>query len=303
MKFLKRMKDLSPERTLKYRLHQYLGGPKPGRSYKRIHASELTKAEGFCPRFVALMCATNAKVPDEYLITSLAVTFRIGNDLQDSLVNWFADMDVAVGHWKCGACGHLHEFCKRPQQCSTCGCKAIAPVEPRFTSAYSGASCGVDMLASLGNPKLTPVEIKTIDKEEFKGLVAPLSEHRQRTSLYLRIIEESDHPFSQQVDTQEARVFYVSKGGYGCLDDEVKKWGIGEQFSPFKEFTITRNDTVTEEPTKRARAAYQYMQGEVGMPEGICETALGKRAKRCPKVKECFSGKFPAEHEWRSKEA
>lgn len=302
MKFLKKAKDLMPERTLKYRLHRYLGGHQPGRSYKRIHASELTKPEGYCPRQIALQIATKAEIPDEYLITSLAVTFQIGRDLQDNVVNWFADMGLAVGHWKCLACGAQQEYCKRPKACPTCGCRAFKPVEARFESAYSGASCGIDMLADLGDPKLTPVEIKTIDKEQFKGLVAPLSEHRQRTSLYLRIIDESEHPFSKQVDTEKARVLYVSKGGYGCLDDDVKSWKIGEQFSPFKEFTVTRNDAVTVEPTRRARAVTLYARGEAGMPDGLCDTALNKRAKGCPVCKECFSGKFPAEFDWKDME-
>lgn len=137
----------------------------------------------------------------------------MGTDLQDAIVHHFADMGRAVGHWKCTACGKVHQFCKRPGKCENCGCKGFKPEEVRFQSAISGASCGVDMLVQLGGPKLFPVELKTMIKDQFAELVAPLQEHRLRTNLYLRLISESEQPWSNLVSTEEARVLYVCKGG------------------------------------------------------------------------------------------
>lgn len=299
MKFARKFRDTMPERTLKYRLHQHLTLPNDARPVSTIHASDLTDPNGFCPRMFALADATKFQPPGRALSTSLHVTFEIGRLLQDRIVHWFSDLGLAVGHWKCHSCGKLETFCKRPKACPTCGCASFKPIEVRFVSAVSGASCGVDMLASLNGPLLTAVEIKTIDKEEFKALEAPLSEHRRRTALYLRLIAESEHPFAKKVSSDHARVLYVSKGGYGCLDKDVQSWGQGERFSPFKEFKIRRDDDLTEEATKRARVVRDFRNGEIGMPEGICDTAMSKRAKACPLRSACFSGDYPVSHWWR----
>ena len=155
------------------------------------------------------------------------------------------------------------------------------------------------MLVNLGDPKLIPVEIKTMAKDQFKDLKAPLAEHRLRTNLYLRLIEESAQGWSNLVDTTRAIVLYVDKGGYGIADPQIKTWGLKEGFSPFKEFVVTRNDKETDEHTKRARAVTDFRKKLVGMPAGICMTALSKRAVYCPMKAVCFNGEHPPEHEWK----
>ncbi|MEY9560513.1 hypothetical protein [Sinorhizobium fredii] len=296
--FLKKAKAFLPERSLKYLLHQHLNGPDPPRPLKTIHASELTKPEGLCPRMYALADVTKTKLKDDWLTTSEQATYELGRKLQDSVVNWFADMGRAFCHWKCLACGSVHDFQLRPLKCQQCGCKHFAPKEPRFESAISGASCGVDVMLALGAKKLTPVEIKTIDKDEFKALKAPLAEHRWRTNLYLRIIAESKEPWSDRVDTERAKVLYVSKGGYGCEDDKLKQWGLNERYSPFKEFEVERKDAETDDLMLRAWVVSEFRKGTIGMPCGICTTALSKRAQQCFMKGPCFSGAYPPEHQW-----
>ena len=207
-------------------------------------------------------------------------------------------MGKAVCHWKCIACGTLHEFQTKPVACKTCGVKRFDPIEVRFESAVTGASCGVDMLLAMGETKLRPVELKTIDKEEFKQLKAPLAEHKWRTNLYLRIIDECEHHWSNMVNTKQATILYISKGGFGTLDPELKKWGLSDQFSPFKEFTIHRDDSLTEGICKRAKVVTDFRKGLVGMPCGICTTAMDKRAKTCGFRGACFSGDYPPEYFW-----
>jgi hypothetical protein len=298
LSFAKKMKDMVPTKSLKWMLHNHLSGYEDARPLSRVHASELTKPEGFCPRFYALHDVRKAKPKDRWLSTSEAVTFDMGRKLQDSIVHWFADMGKAIGHWKCQACGRVHEFCKRPDKCTNCFCKGFNPEEVRFLSAANGASCGIDMLVNRDEPKLTPVEIKTMDKEQFKGLVAPLAEHRVRTSLYLRIIEESAHNWSNLVNMKKAIILYTTKGGYGCADPDPKKWGLSDQFSPFKEFEVTRDDSKTDDYAMRAKVVKDFRAGNIGMPCGICPTALVKRAVYCPMKGPCFSGEHPPEYEW-----
>ena len=301
MNFLKKASEFKPDQSIKYLLHRHLSGYDPARPLTRVHASELTKEEGFCPRFYALADVTKEKGKDRWLTTSENVTFHMGRVLQDSVVNWFADMGKAICHWKCVACNHLHEFQTRPVKCDACGVKRFDPVEVRFQSAVTGASCGVDMLLGLGEAKLRPVELKTMDKDQFKTLLAPLAEHKLRTSLYLRLIEESEQPWSNMVSTEKATVFYISKGGYGCADPELKKWGLTEQYSPFKEFTIGRDDKQTDDPSLRAKVVKDFRDGKVGMPKGICPSAMSGRAKYCQFRTVCFSGDHPPAYDWMQK--
>lgn len=289
------LKKAAPEASLKFWLHQHLNGPSAGRSTSHVHASDMTKHDGFCPRFFALADVTKMKTNPEWLDTSHNVTFTLGRWMQDQIVDWFADMGKAICHWKCVSCGTMHEFTKRPEKCKTCGCKTSKPIEVRFESAVTGASCGVDMLLAMGEPKLRPVEIKTIRPEDFKALVAPLAEHRTRTNLYLRIIEESGNPL---VATNKATVLYVTKGGYGCQDNDLKAMGLKERFSPFKEFSVTRQDSDTNAICARAKVVKDFREGKVGMPRGICTTALTPRACSCSLKEVCFSGEHAPVYNW-----
>jgi hypothetical protein len=297
--FLKKLSTAVPSGSLKYLLHNHLAGPEDGRPYANIHASELTKPEGLCPRLYALADVTKAKPKNEWLSTSDQVTFRIGRELQDATVNWFADMGKAIGHWKCSACGALHEFQLRPAKCGTCHSRHFHPKEVRFKSEINGASCGVDMLVAMGDTKLVPVELKTMDKDLFKGLVAPLAEHRLRTNLYLRIIKESAHVWSKQVDVSRAIVFYISKGGFGCADPQLKAWGLYDGFSPFKEYEVKRADKETDYLSARAKVVTDFRAGKIGMPTGLCSTAMSKRAQGCNLKGVCFGGDHPPAHEWK----
>jgi hypothetical protein len=296
--FLKKAKDLQPKRTAKFFLHHHLAGFDKARSMKVLHSSELTKPEGFCPRSYALHDATGIKPKDRWLSTSEQVTFQMGRDLEHNVVNWFGDTGRSVCHWKCLACGTMHMFQLRPSVCAQCNSTRFDPNEARFESAITGASCGVDMLLALGGGKYVVHELKTIDKEEFKALVAPLAEHRLRTNFYLRIVGESASPWAAQVDSSRAYILYVSKGGYGCADPGLKQSGIKEQFSPFKEFEIARNDAQTEDLARRAKVVKDYRAGAVGMPCGICPSALTKRAAQCTWKNACFGGEHPPVYQW-----
>ena len=73
-------------------------------------------------------------------------------------------MGKAFCHWKCLACGTCTNSSSADEMRS-CGTKNLRPKEVRFESAETGASCGVDMLLALGEQKLKPVELKTMDKD------------------------------------------------------------------------------------------------------------------------------------------
>ena len=295
----KKASDGIPVNSLKYLLHRHMAGWDAPRSLKTIHASELTKEAGFCPRYVALHDKLQPKHQGSWITTSERMTYDIGHMVQARVIDYLADMNKAVCHWRCYGCHWLHEFTTRPTTCSKCASRGFRAEEVRFTSAVSGASGGIDILAQLGEGKLTTVEIKTMAPDAFKELVAPLAEHKQRTSLYLRLIAESDHNWSNLVATNKAVILYVSKGGFGVQDEQPKKWQLTDRFSPFKEFEVKRDDSLTDEPTRRAVVVKQFRAGNVGMPQGICVTAMSKRASNCRLKAQCFSGEFPPQYDWK----
>ena len=294
MKFLVKVKKPDHAHSVKYLLHQHLNGPEPERPLKNVHASELTKPDGICARAYALSDVTKQKPGNRWLSTSENMTFALGRVIQDLVVDAFADMGKAICHWRCLNCNCLHEFTSRPIACNKCGSKRFRYEEVRFESAVSGASCGVDMLLALGDSKLRPIEIKTMAADQFKPLAAPLAEHRLRTNLYLRIIAESKQSCASLVATDRANVLYVSKSAYGCADPQLKEWGLKEGFSPFKEFVVERNDADTDAIVKPAITVKQFRDGEIGMPKGVCSTAMTKRACSCAFKSACFSGEHPA---------
>jgi len=285
----------SPPDSIRYHLHQHLSGPQHGRGYSTVHASELTKegSEAFCPREYALADITGYTGRGQYLSASMRSTFRIGRDQEQALAHWLADLGLVIGDWECHACNHVHRRGPRPDQCD-CGSRSFGYREMRFISAVSGAECGVDLLVKLDD-HYTPVELKTIKDEHFKELFAPVAEHRIRTKLYLRILAESDDPVTHQVRTDRGRVLYICKGGYGCRDSTLQDLGLGDKFSPWKEFDVQRDDQKVESMTAAARAVADFRAGRAGVPGGICRAKDDKRAKACPLVETCFN--------WSGKEA
>jgi hypothetical protein len=295
MMFTRKLADTVPQESPRYLLHKLLSEYQDPRPLKNVHGSEVTKDDGICARMYALADLTGMEQTAEWLTTSQAVTFELGHLLEARIINWFADIGMARSNWRCMACGSAVEFCVRPLDCPKCGNTHFKPENFRVVSKKTGVSCGLDLLLDFPHlPKLKIVEIKTIDKDEFAKLAAPLAEHRQRTNLYMRVASESDDPRAKKLDMTEAFVLYVSKGGFGVKDPVIKTWGLHDGFSPFKEFVIKRRDADTEDMLIAPREVLAFRQGKVGVPHAVCATPLVERAGKCALRKICFSGKFPA---------
>ena len=100
------------------------------------------------------------------------------------------------------------------------------------------------------------------------------------------------------VSCEKATILYVAKNAFGAMDAGLAAQGIKEKFSPFKEFTVTRNDALVEGICRRAAVVKEWREGKRGMPAGICSTAFNKRAQSCDYQTSCFSGDFPVESVW-----
>lgn len=273
----------------KYLLHRHLVYEEEARPYARVHASDLMGRTDFCPREYALGLKYHNPRRSERRACAEAVTFAYGYSVEDLVRRWYREMDRAWGNWECLACQRLFEFQRCPNKCS-CGSKGFDYREITFRCQQTGVTCRPDLFLDFGRPRLTVLEIKSIDKEDIKKLVAPLAEHRFRTNGYMRIIENSDSPFKERIDCHDAYVLYTTKGGYGYKDEQIRRWKLLDgDFSPFREFEVKRDDAATDHHFALAAMVDEYKRtGKV--PLGICPTSVCQRAKRCRQADRCFSG-------------
>jgi rubrerythrin len=286
MDFIKSLQlQKQEEHTLSMYLKEHLEGYSKARSVHHIHASDITKDNPeFCAREIVLMRIFSKARKDQFLGQATKVAFEIGEAYHDLVRDkWLRN--IAVGHWTCPHCSHQIDFSKLPKiDCPQCGSNKWAYTEVRFMSEEFGVSGSIDFIADLQLQKSVITEIKSMDKDQFSDLVAPIAEHRLRTSLYLKIIESSDSPYKDRLDLQHARIIYVSKG-YG------KKTELGK-FSPFKEYVITRNDAAIETYVGKAKAIKLFEDKGV-LPSGVCKTAFDPRCKSCLAAPDCFGQFYP----------
>jgi len=280
-----------PPVSLQEALHKHLKRTDIERPPWRLHGSSITRQEkAFCGREV-LIKHKLGKRDTEHVATSMAVTWRWGRMVESEVRRLFAEMGMAVGDWQCTytKCKHVVRWSKQPAECPKCGGERFTYEELRAISPYSGIGCGLDLLLNRGEPKLTLVEVKSIDKDKFADLKGPLGEHKLRMQLYLRCIAESGQPELEKINTQRGVVLYVTKGGYGTMVDN-SAWtdAVKEKFSPFKEYPVERMDKDTDALVEAARATKLALEGKGPVPERICATYGVKRAQGCSVVGPCF---------------
>lgn len=246
-----------------------------------IHASDLTKDEGFCPKEFAILYHLGKTKKGFGISAGMRHTWDMGRDIEARIQNEYL-LDFAVGDWKCTSCGTLKQFQKKPKT----GChREDINCNWRYSEVRLIANSitgGFDLFVDIGKTKLRLVELKSVILHDFEKLKAPLAEHRLRTNLYLRMI--ADSPLAEHVETQVAHVLYIAKS-FGKWSPEDKT------ISPFKEYEVVRDDSITDKLLGRA-GEYQAFRTMGMIPNRICPTAACKRAKTCSVVGACFSKAF-----------
>lgn len=285
--FIKKAVDQKMEKqSLIDLLDKRLAHYEEARSHKVIHISDLSRDIAFCPREFALLDITGKKPKGQFISTALQVTFDNGNALSDMCRNSWLKDDV-VGNWKCLYCKAAVEFSKRPKtKCMNCNANLWKYEEFRFENPFNGASGSIDFFMDFGmGGKHVLVEVKTMSKDMFKELKAPLAEHRIRTQLYLLHMSKMVGKHADKIDLSRGIVLYISKG-FGAKNED-----FGGKVVPFKEFSVARDDNAVGYLYGRADAV-QLFRKTGKMPVGICTSAMDKRAKSCAVAPECFSGKY-----------
>ena len=288
MKVLKALCD-KPKVMIRDLLHKRMTRTDTGRTVEVTHASDLTsETYEYCPREVALRLLCKRPAKTRVIGTSLQATFHMGWALQAAVADeWLRD--IVVGDWGCQSCGGSRTMCQAPR--GHCGRSGVTCrwhyKEVRLVDKDLGLTCGIDLLVDVGALLLRLVEVKTMIKDQWKKLAAPLSEHRLRTQLYLWLVSRSS--LAKQVDTSMASVLYIAKSYGGNTDG---------QMTPFKEYFVQNKvGPHLEELLNRAAVAQRYrVMGAI--PCGICTTAMNGRAKSCSVISQCFGGKYPGQTTW-----
>ena len=288
---LKKQSDLKKEQGLKYLLHKSCTVSDPPRAIEILHASELTYEDTeFCPRERAFLLRDGDNRKPTRLGTALNITYQVGRWYEDQIRNHWLRPYV-LGNWECRDCHHLHEYQTVPDKCENCGISGdlCTYIEPRAYSPEYDTSCGIDFLL-WKDERLTACEIKSIDKEYFKDLKAPMSEHRRRTQFYLDLLSHSTWmDFDVDINLDFAYLLYVSKG-FGIADDYEGRHGVPDaKFSPFKEYKIQRGDGKgLKQVYDKALAVKQFKTDGTIPPRTICPTINCKRASKCTMRETCF---------------
>ncbi len=290
MKLLKAMLgEAAEEPSIRVMIHNAVCKFEPGRDHAVVHASDLTDKD-FCPRRFALMDITGVKPKGQFLTTAQRITYAYGHFLQQKLnEDWLRD--VMYGEWVCPNCSHQEPFGLRPKApCPKCYRHLWRYQEVRVKDKINGVSGGCDGFVKTHRPKLRLIAVKSIDKDEFKALKAPMGNHRERTALYLKLLSNSD--YASEVDCETAHLIYVAKS-YGFKDETLTGTKDGNM-TPIKEYLVHREDDLFEPKLALARSLKLWREKKGGMPVGVCANSFTPCAKSCPVVGSCFSGKFTA---------
>lgn len=290
MKFLTSAaaKAFGPKDTLIGVLRKNLPRERPARSHKNVHASDLTK-DFFCPREVALLDLTGKTRKPERNSVALQATFDVGNATGDLVrERWMGQ--TALGAWRCRACCMVtnpDHLLPKPVQVSA------APghehdwqyQEVCFRSPTLGFQGSLDVLTDLGAAKVFITELKIMATDEFDALKEPKPEHLERTSLYMRLVEESTHPERFRINTEWALVLYTTRG-------HGRKHPDHGEVLPWKEFWVPRDDALTTRAIDRAARVKLFREKAV-LPKRDCANSYCSTAKGCAVVLACFSGQYP----------
>ncbi len=303
MKFVKTKpvkKSNKPENNrLKYLLHKSIAKLEKQRSIEVLHASDMTKKD-FCPARVAYMQEHEVEPHDEFISTSMRVTYDYGRFLEEAVVGYLGK--ATIGDWVCKRCNQLHTALgSKPSHCNLnirphkrdydhglkrCVSTDFTYSEPRWLDEETAISCGTDFFADLGG-KPTLVELKSLKAPDFKTISRPRKEHLLRTNLYLHILKRSG---TLEVNTDEAIVLYTCKG-YGFADEFIANSDLKDTpFSPFKEFIVKREDN--EEIDRifaDGLAIKKYLISHGPIPRKICSNKHCTQAKGCEVREICFA--------------
>lgn len=245
------------------------------RSATYLHVSDLL---GKCIRKMALSERLNLPMPAGTISESMNLTYAQGIAMHDYLKRKVGKghPDKLFGRWAC-LCGNttthpmlLENIPRIP--CGDCG---------HPPSRYQELELHDDESMVVGSPDITlylgeldayyPIEIKSMNYEQWKEIVRPLPDHIMQIVFYWMLMRRLGYSVTNQVS-----ILYASKGF-------IFK-------SPYKEFVIYPEEQIArlDDYLEEARALKEAKAGGPLPRRVVCSSMNCREAKECHVAVMCF---------------
>jgi len=217
----------------------------------------------------------------QYIDASLSIVFDIGHAIHSIVQNsdrYFKGMKM--GYWKCLSCEHDTSVVNlRPAVCPICHKDRMEYKEVDLK--IPGLTAHPDLFLKLPQTEKARVaEIKTMKKDQFLGLLAPLPENVYQMTGYVYMANKTG---IIDVDTETGYLVYVSKEHPGT------------KTFPIKIFKVKPEPVYTKDIEEKVFQYLNYYDPETRTVKGLplpidaCKNTHwnGYRSKSCPVLKEC----------------
>ena len=180
----------------------------------------------------------------------------------------------AFGNWSCRCGNHRHQGFFPTTDCETCGGSAHNYSELVLLDHRRKLKGSPDIVATVGGGWFLPVEIKSMNADEWKGLKRPKGDHIMQVGVYHRMLAEQGWKVLPQTS-----IIYTSKD-----------FRFG---SPYKEFHVdTRDKAVTDmidTALSLAEEVANHKQAGTLPPREKCGSPTCTTAKGCPMIVSCWN--------------
>lgn len=235
------------------------------------HVSSLI---GGCVRQYVLATRFNVKIL-ESVTGGHRVMWKIGRAVETHVRDSFLEgtgRQGVYGRWKC-QCGKVDHLGLYPSRGCNCQNEPLKYVEPVLLDEEAKIIGSPDMTLILGNFFFVPVEVKSMNKDDFDDLTAPLPDHIAQAASYRRLYQLQGRRVHDKVI-----IIYTKK---------EFKWG-----SPYKEFhvdcTTDLVQGIVNTMVDKATSIATSVAASVTPERHICQSAANPIAKRCPVAHLCF---------------
>lgn len=240
-----------------------------------LHVSDLL---GKCIRKMALSERYSVKMPNGVIQESLALTFAQGNAIHDHVKRRFAQghPDKMFGEWSC-LCEKQRS---KPSTLSAVG-KRTCPSCGGLLTKYHELELRDPELKLVGSPDITlylseypayyPIEVKSINSDDWKELVRPIPDHVIQVLFYWYLLRKLGYPVPDQVS-----ILYVTKGFLFK--------------TPYKEFIVRPEGQMDrlDSYIAEARSLVAAREGGIIPARTRCSSPTCSEAKQCHLATLCF---------------
>lgn len=242
---------------------------KPG----HIHVSSLI---GFCERRQVLLHShTDLQSQLSSVSGSMQVLWALGRAAETHVRGQLiaARRSDIYGIWRCKCEFSSHVGFYASRSCDRCKTSVNVYHEHPLTDDEAGVVGNPDLLIRMGQ-SLMVIEIKSMNKKEWDGLLAPKGDHIFQAGWYVNMLRRKG--FSVH---DNAHVIYVAKD-----------YLFG---SPYKEHVFNActpaRITMIETSRQAAIVAHNCIKNNTIPPRLMCESHNSTLAKQCPVVAGCFN--------------